>query len=290
MRTKILFLLFPIFVFAQIQKIKLVDIETKEPLQFVELLYNNETLFSDKNGNFFIDFNSEKIEVLDGNYKPNLMEISATTKKIELQNTVTELEELVISKKPRTIINPQKKKLFAYFPIQSNGVILNEIIFNKEYQNKYLRKIFFKSLPEYYVSSIDGYTSEDFKKIKNATQILKVNIYDTDKKLIFKSKSMEFISKNKNFFEVDIEDDILLTDKPIFIEIQVLGAVDEMGYFIDKKIKMSIRPEQARNAPKEYEVKIWYKKRNSNSVLRENNQLTQTNSYINFGFELEDIE
>ena len=43
--------------------------------------------------------------------------------------------------------------------------------------------------------------------------------------------------KNKKKIEIDIEDDILITDKPIFVEFQVLGAIDEMGYFIEKKIK-----------------------------------------------------
>lgn len=290
MKTKILFFLLPIFLFAQKQKIQLLDNVTKKPLQFVQLLYNNESLFSDKNGNVFIDFNSDKIEVLDGNYKPNLIEISTNTESIELQNTVTELEEMVISKKPRTIINPQKKKLFDYFPVQSNGVMLNEIIFNKEYQNKYLRKIHFKSLPESYVSSIDGYSSEDFKKIKNATQILRINIYDSEKNLVFNSRTFEFISKNKFFFEIDIEDDILITDKPIFVEIQVIGAVDNTGYFIDNKIKMSIRPEQARNAPKEYDVKIWYKRRNSKFEYLDYNKNNKYKSYINFGFEFEDVD
>ena len=168
--------------------------------------------------------------------------------------------------------------------------MLNEIIFNKEYQNKYLRKIHFKSLPESYVSSIDGYSSEDFKKIKNATQILRINIYDSEKNLVFNSRTFEFISKNKFFFEIDIEDDILITDKPIFVEIQVIGAVDNTGYFIDNKIKMSIRPEQARNAPKEYDVKIWYKRRNSKFEYLDYNKNNKYKSYINFGFEFEDVD
>ncbi len=62
MKIKILFLLFPIIIFAQKQKIQLLDNVTKEPLQFVELLYNNKTIFSDKNGTIFIDFNENKIE------------------------------------------------------------------------------------------------------------------------------------------------------------------------------------------------------------------------------------
>lgn len=290
MKTKILFLLLPMFLFAQKQKIQLLDFQTKKPLQFVELLYNNESVFSDKNGNVFIDFKDNKIEILDGNYKPNLIEISANTESIELQKTVTELEEMVISKKPRTIINPQKKKLFKYFPIQSDNVILSEIVFKTEYRNKYLRKINFKNLPELYIKSIDRYSAEDFKRIKNATQILRINIFDSEKKLIFNSKTFEFISKNKKKFEIDIEDDILITDKPIFVEIQVLAAIDEMGYFIKKKIKMSIRPEQARNAPEEYDVKIWYKKRNSNFSFKDNNKMTSTESFINFGFEFEDVD
>ena len=259
MKIKILFLLFPIFVFAQIQKIKLVDIETKEPLQFVELLYNNETLFSDKNGNFFIDFNSEKIEVLDGNYKPNLMEISATTKKIELQNTVTELEELVISKKPRTIINPQRKDLTKYYYINSEMCILSELIFKHKYQNTYLRKISFKTLSELFFTS-DFISGEEKKKYKNSIQILRLNVFDKDKNKIFTSDPLEFIPKKKSNFEVSIDEDILITNDPIFIEIQVLGSLDGSGSFLNKQNTVSIRPEQSKLKPNEYEVKVWYKK------------------------------
>ena len=115
MRIKILFLLLPMFLFAQQQKIQLLDFQTKKPLQFVDLLYNNESVFSVKNCNVFIDFNSDKIEVLDGNYKPNLIGISKDTEIIDLQNIITELEEMVISKKPRTIINPQKKSYLIIF-------------------------------------------------------------------------------------------------------------------------------------------------------------------------------
>ncbi|WP_158611977.1 hypothetical protein [Paenimyroides tangerinum] len=53
---------------------------------------------------------------------------------------------------------------------------------------------------------------------------------------------------------------------------------------------MSIRPEQARNAPKEYDVKIWYKRRNSKFEYLDYNKNNKYKSYINFGFEFEDVD
>lgn len=290
MKTKILFLIFPIFVFAQNQKIQLINKETKEPLQFVELLYNNETLFSDKNGNVFIDFNSDKIEVLDGNYKPNFIEITKDTETIELQNTVTELEELVINKKPRTIINPQKKNLWRFFQIRTENITLSEIVFKPEYQNKYLRKITFNTLSEYFFKS-EQISSTDKKRLKNGTFILRVNIFDKNKNQIYTSNVFEYKQKKKTNFEVVILDDILITNEPIFIEIQLLGALDDLGLFLkEKNYTLSTRPEQAKKMPVEYDVEVWIKKRNSSLDFRKENKPGDLNSYINFGFELEDID
>ena len=167
------------------QKIQLLDNATKEPLQFVELLYNNKTIFSDKNGAIFIDFNDNKLEVLDGNYKPNVLEISANTSLIELQNTVTELQEMVISKKPRTIINPQSKGLWDHTYMGMDMVLLNEITFNKEYQSKYLRKVTFKSYRSIPANFDNSVKNKDFKKSRkkqmNATKLLRLNVFNENK-------------------------------------------------------------------------------------------------------------
>lgn len=290
MKIKILFLLLPIFLFAQKQKIQLLDYQTKKPLQFVELLYNNESLFSDKNGNVFVDFKDNKMEVLDGNYKPNLIEISKDTETIELQNIVTELEELIISKKPRTIINPQKRDLFKLIQIRTENVTLSEIVFKPEYQNKYLRKISFKTLSEIFFKS-DVISAADKKKLKNGTFVLKINILDKNKKQIYTSNVFEYKQKKKTNFEVDILDDILITNEPIFIEIQLLGALDDLGLFLkEKNYTLSTRPEQAKRKPVEYDVNVWTKKRNSILDFRNENKPGDLNSYINFGFEFEDAE
>lgn len=290
MKTKILFfLLFPIFVFAQNQKIQLIDQETKEPLQFVELLYNNENMFSDKNGNIFIDFNDNKLQVLDGNYKPNLVEITANTKVIELQNQTTQLEEMIISKKPRTIINPQKKNLSKFFFINSEISILSEFFFKPEYQNKYLKKISFKISPELYFKT-ELITKNDIKKFKNSTQLLRIIVLDKNKNEIFTSNAFEFLPKKKSPFSVDIYEDILITNEPIFVEIQALGSLDVSGTFLNKNIAVSIRPEQVKIKSEEFNVNVWYKKRNVEMDFRDLNKINLYESFINFGFEFEDVD
>ena len=294
MKIKILFLLFPIIIFAQKQKIQLLDIETKEPLQFVELLYNNKTIFSDKNGTIFIDFNENKIEILDGNYEPNVVEISTNTNIIELQNTVTELQEMVISKKPRTIINPQSKGLWDHTYIGMDMVLLNEITFNKEYQSKYLRKVTFKSYRSIPANFDTSVKNKDFKKSRkkqmNATKLLRLNVFNENKEIIYNSTPIEYKSNEKQSFEIDVLEDILITDKPLYIEIQVIGYLDETGEFAN--YYSAIRPQQAKNAPKEYKVNLLYKKRTEKhpfyvDLLKQPNR---QKFYINFGFEFEDVE
>lgn len=287
-------MLLPIVVFAQKQKIQLLDNATKEPLQFVELLYNNKTIFSDKNGTIFIDFNENKIEILDGNYEPNVIEISTNTNKIELQNTVTQLQEMVISKKPITIISPQSKGLWDHTYIGMDMVLLNEITFKKEYQGKYLRKVTFKSYRSIPTNFDTSVKNKDFKKSRkkqmNATQLLRLNVFNENKEIIYNSIPVEYNTAQKHSFEIDILEDILIADKPIYIEIQVIGYLDETGEFAENY--SLIRPQQAKNAPKEYKVNLLYKKRTEKhqfyvDILK---QPYQQKFYINFGFEFEDVE
>lgn len=295
MKIKILFLLFPIIIFAQKQKIQLLDNATKEPLQFVELLYNNNSLFSDKNGNIFIDFNENKIEILDKNYSPNQIEITSETHIVYLQNNVTELEEMVITKKPRIIIKPQSKKIFDHFFIDSERIFLNEITFNTEFQNKYLRKLSFKSVSELYGNFNNELSQRDArnakKTVRNTTQLLRIIIYDKNMKILFSSKPFEYKTKGKEFFEVDIDDEILIVDNPIYLEIKVIGALNEEGVFLENVKNISLRPQQTKLPPKEYKVRLLVKEKNSNSKFRDLvKEKLMLESYINFGFEFEDLE
>jgi len=290
MKIKILLLLLPIMVFSQKQKIQLLDKVTKEPLQFVELLYNNKSIFSDKNGAIFIDFNENKIEILDGNYEPNVVEIFANTNIIELENSVIQLQEMIISKKPITIINPQSKGLWDHTYIGMDMVLLNEITFNKEYQGKYLRKVTFKSYRSIPVNFDTSVKNKDFKKSRkkqmNATQLLRLNVFNENKEIIYSSIPIEYNTTQKHSFEIDILEDILITDKPVYIEIQVIGYLDETENY------SLIRPQQAKNAPKEYKVNLLYKKRTNNNSFYVDifRQPYQQKFYINFGFEFEDVE
>ena len=286
----ILFLCIPYLFFAQKQKVQLVDVNTKEPLPFVEVLYNNENLFSDKNGNVFIEFTNQNLEVLDGNYHPGLLEISSETKVVYLGNNVTQLEEMVISKKPRTIIKPQSKKIFDRIPIKSDYRIWNEIVFNPEYQNKYLRKISFKTVSELYDTKLEDISNKDIRKVRNATQVFRLNIFDKNKNLLYSSNLFEYLSKKKYNFEIDIEDDILITSESIFVEIQVIGAIADSGEFLDKNIKMSIRPQQVKLKPSEYNVILWSKPLAHKDIFVDENSLNSGKTYINFGFEFEDAD
>lgn len=201
---------------------------------------------------------------------------------------------MIISKKPRTIINPQNKKNRDYFYIGSDMIFFNEIVFNPEFQNKYLRKVSFKSMVSVPTNFDTSVKKKDFKESRNkqiqATQLLRLNIFDENKEIIYNSIPIEYKFNEKQSFEIDILEDILITDKPLYIEIQVIGYLDETGEFAN--YYSVIRPQQAKNAPKEYKVKIFEKKRKDNHPFYTDifEQPYQQKFYINFGFEFEDVD
>ena len=127
------------------------------------------------------------------------------------------------------------------------------------------------------------------KDIRNTTQLFKVMIYDKNKNILYSSKPYEYITKNRSEFVIYINDtDIIITAEPIFIEIQVIGALNSKGEFINDNPNLSIRPKQTKLRREEYSSRVFKKILDKeNTYLEYSKDLKAPYSYIDFSFELE---
>lgn len=295
MRFLITFLILPFFVFAQNKKITFKDTETNSPIPFIEIQYKDKLFFSDKNGNVIIDFDNSNntIYVYDLRFIPNVIKIEPTTDAVFLESNVSDLNELLIDKKNITIIKPNTKKIKDFFFVSSELILFTEINFKPEYHNKYLRRLSFKSIPELYRKTSRFLSDDELKKvrkkIKNTTQLLRVNFYDFSKKKVYSSEPVEYKASKSHNFDVYVYDDFLITDKPFFVEIQVIGTLDEDGTFVVDLTNTSIRPQQTRVQNSAYHSRVLKKEEAENikyiDVVKER---SWPESFINFSFELED--
>lgn len=295
MKLKYLLLLFPFAVFSQTREIHLLNEEDHSPLPFVEVSVDGEIYFSDKNGLLKLSKpnHSQEILILDDNYSPNKITIEDNDSSILLQFNSTELEEIVISQKALTKIKYLNKKIYDQFFIASNLRLFHEVTFNKPYEDKKLKSISFKTVPQIYSHDSKNTSFKEYKSkkkdIRNTTQLFKVIIYDKNKNILLSSKPYEYITKNRSEFVIYINDtDIIITDEPIFIEIQVIGALNSKGEFINDNQNLSIRPKQTKLRREEYSSRVFKKILDKeNTYLEYSKDIRAPYSYIDFSFELE---
>jgi len=295
MILRLLIFLCSFTLFSQPREIHLLNEDDLSPLPFVEVNVNGDIYFSDKNGLLKLSKtnHSQEILILDDNYSPNKVTIEDNATSILLQFNSTELEEIIISQKALTKIKYLNKKIYDQFFIASDLRLFHEVTFNKSYEDKKLKSISFKTVPQIYSHSSRNMTFKEYKSkkkdIRNTSQLLKVIIYDKNKNILFSSKPYEYITKNRSEFVIYINDtDIIITAEPIFIEIQVIGALNSKGEFINDNPNLSIRPKQTKLRREEYSSRVFKKILDKeNTYLEYSKDLKAPYSYIDFSFELE---
>lgn len=295
MILRLLIFLCSFTLFSQPREIHLLNEDDRSPLPFVEVNVNGDIYFSDKNGLLKLSKtnHSQEILILDDNYSPNKVTIEDNATSILLQFNSTELEEIIISPKELTKIKYLNKKNYDQFFIASDLRLFHELTFNKSYEDKKLKSISFKTVPQIYSHDSRNMTFKEYKSkkkdIRNTTQLLKVIIYDKNKNILFSSKPYEYITKNRSEFVIYINDtDIIITAEPIFIEIQVIGALNSKGEFITDGPNLSIRPKQTKLRREEYSSRVFKKRLDKeNTYLDYSKDLRAPYSYIDFSFELE---
>lgn len=295
MILRLLIFLCSFTLFSQPREIHLLNEDDLSPLPFVEVNVNGDIYFSDKNGLLKLSKtnHSQEILILDDNYSPNKVTIEDNATSILLQFNSTELEEIIISQKALTKIKYLNKKIYDQFFIASDLRLFHEVTFNKSYEDKKLKSISFKTVPQIYSNDSKNTSFKEYKSkkkdIRNTTQLLKVIIYDKNKNILFSSKPYEYITKNRSEFVIYINDtDIIITAEPIFIEIQVIGALNSKGEFINDNPNLSIRPKQTKLRREEYSSRVFKKILDKeNTYLEYSKDLKAPYSYIDFSFELE---
>lgn len=281
--------------FSQPREIHLLNEDDLSPLPFVEVNVNGDIYFSDKNGLLKLSKtnHSQEILILDDNYSPNKVTIEDNATSILLQFNSTELEEIIISQKALTKIKYLNKKIYDQFFIASDLRLFHEVTFNKSYEDKKLKSISFKTVPQIYSNDSKNTSFKEYKSkkkdIRNTTQLFKVMIYNKYKNLLYSSKPYEYITKNRSEFVIYINDtDIIITAEPIFIEIQVIGALNSKGEFITDGPNLSIRPKQTKLRREEYSSRVFKKILDEeNTYLEYSKDIRAPYSYIDFSFELE---
>ena len=295
MILRLLIFLCSFTLFSQPREIHLLNEDDLSPLPFVEVNVNGDIYFSDKNGLLKLSKtnHSQEILILDDNYSPNKVTIEDNATSILLQFNSTELEEIIISQKALTKIKYLNKKIYDQFFIAPDLRLFHEVTFNKSYEDKKLKSISFKTVPQIYSNDSKNTSFKEYKSkkkdIRNTTQLFKVMIYDKYKNLLYSSKPYEYIIKNRSEFVIYINDtDIIITAEPIFIEIQVIGALNSKGEFINDNPNLSIRPKQTKLRREEYSSRVFKKILDKeNTYLDYSKDLRAPYSYIDFSFELE---
>src|SRR5690554_56244 len=295
MILRLLIFLCSFTLFSQPREIHLLNEDDLSPLPFVEVNVNGDIYFSDKNGLLKLSKtnHSQEILILDDNYSPNKVTIEDNATSILLQFNSTELEEIIISQKALTKIKYLNKKIYDQFFIAPDLRLFHEVTFNKSYEDKKLKSISFKTVPQIYSNDSKNTSFKEYKSkkkdIRNTTQLFKVIIYDKNKNILFSSKPYEYITKNRSEFVIYINDtDIIITAEPIFIEIQVIGALNSKGEFITDNPNLSIRPKQTKLRREEYSSRVFKKRLDKeNTYLDYSKDLRAPYSYIDFSFELE---
>lgn len=295
MILRLLIFLCSFTLFSQPREIHLLNEDDLSPLPFVEISVDGDIYFSDKNGLLKLSKtnHSQEILILDDNYSPNKVTIEDNATSILLQFNSTELEEIIISQKALTKIKYLNKKIYDQFFIASDLRLFHEVTFNKSYEDKKLKSISFKTVPQIYSNDSKNTSFKEYKSkkkdIRNTTQLFKVMIYDKNKNILYSSKPYEYITKNRSEFVIYINDtDIIITAEPIFIEIQVIGALNSKGEFINDNSNLSIRPKQTKLRREEYSSRVFKKRLDKeNTYLEYSKDLRAPYSYIDFSFELE---
>lgn len=295
MILRLLIFLCSFTLFSQPREIHLLNEDDLSPLPFVEVNVNGDIYFSDKNGLLKLSKtnHSQEILIVDDNYSPNKVTIEDNATSILLQFNSTELEEIIISQKALTKIKYLNKKIYDQFFIASDLRLFHEVTFNKSYEDKKLKSIRFKTVPQIYSNDSKNTSFKEYKSkkkdIRNTTQLFKVMIYDKNKNILYSSKPYEYVTKDKSEFTISINDtDIVITAEPIFIEIQVIGALNSKGEFITDGPNLSIRPKQTKLRREEYSSRVFKKILDEeNTYLEYSKDIRAPYSYIDFSFELE---
>lgn len=290
MKTILFLLLFFIcsLLQAQTKEFYLIDEVTQKPIILFAVHHQNSVYYSDLNGKVEIpkykDEEKLLLESLDyGTIYESISSIKDTLFVTPIDNEPsTVLEEIVIEKREHIEI-PQKRKPkgMADFPIKKQTELLSKVVFDKKWKGKNLNQIIVTKAK----TKAHNKNDKIYKKLK---PFMKVNIYDEHLNQMFASQPMLFEMPKEQKFEVIIDEIITLSEKPIYIGIELIGVYNEKGS-IDKEDKSLLRIGFTDQISEYYQIETYLRFINDkdlNSIKKNNTNpfFNQEIRYLNFGF------
>lgn len=235
MKKLVIVLVLFIYIGSFSQKIVVVDAETKEPLPFTTIKFNDTGIYSDINGVFeTARIAADSIEISMLGYESYTTDLNTLRDSIFLFLKPTVLNEIIISRN-QTIKNIEylrKPNNLGEWPLQPGSEFLVFISPKKEIENFKINKLKIKFSK---VSERKDLKNTDIKGF------IRLLIYDVKNNLpnsiIFYSSPMDVNSFGKDEILVDISNQaIILNSEGLFVGLEMIG------YFLDNEPVVDTAP------------------------------------------------
>ena len=236
---------------------------TDKPIPFVSIYHygNNIGTYTNESGEFKIETLGDSLLLSHLGYKNKVVK-NFEKDTIFMQPLRNELDEIVISQKIKCKkIGLDKKWSHSSWIAGTKTEYLSLIIIDSLYKNYNLEKI---HIP---IKKTINSTKNKID-LKNLKAVLRINIYSVsdnlpDKK-VFSSQPIKTKIDSKNNIEVKIEEPIKL-NKNIFIGVEVLGYMDNLGNFSETKegfLRLKFTKKTSRYFKSKSFVKLVFSKQN----------------------------
>lgn len=252
------------------------DINTKEPLAFANVVFDDKDgVYSNENGVFFLNNEAKTVQVSYLGYEDFYSETKDLDSIILLTPRAFEIEEIIISNQKKSLqkIGFLKNKgllNLKNLPLGPKAEIIIVIIPSASITNSYIEKI------EFPLDKIKHHNRDD-KFYKNVPAVARINIYTTKnnfpKQKIYSSEPLKFIMSDKEKISIDISDqNIQFTENGLSIGIEMIGRVNDKGEFVEEKSQ--IRPRLTNIKTKDYQATTYL----SDPISKETNEYYPINS------------
>lgn len=239
----ILMALIPLNSFAQ-NKITIVDSITKQALPYVAVLFNDDGLYTDENGQ--IKLPSKEVDaflVKHLGYHPKKLIKSKAKDTIFLKPRDITLAPIVIDGNRKDIeISPGKKASgFGTFPLAPEISIYSILYPRDKHQDKSIKEItiqFGKAIPSKFRRKL---------RKSNTTALLRIHIYKIKngklEQTIYNSNLLEIIPSKKDEVTVNLKDkNIYFSEQGVGVEIEFIKFISDPKSNEIDKTKSYIRP------------------------------------------------
>lgn len=228
-RPYFLILLIAINFNAASQNVVVVDSVSKLPLSFVAIKFGTTGFYTSIDGEFRLDsISSDSLEISILGYRNVKLKTITIKDTIFLGNELNELDEVVLSIKPKAVKKVKLSKSpnsFGSWPLQPESEILVSIQPSDEIKDYYLNKV-----------NIQFEKVREKKELKNTgvRAYVRLHLYVLDNNepstLIYSSKPIDVNSFDGDEVWFDVtEEQIILEKNGLFVGLELIGYTSDIG-------------------------------------------------------------